>query len=119
MIPDEKVGDQGFHDVTLIDMADADAPYVSVNDLSILWLLWPVFVVFGMTRHQQELEQLRHACKKRYCGVQAGLCSFCRKVIRLDMARHVANYHLELNCGAVLFPGVPNGKACPRTVWVI
>ena len=77
-------------------MADAGAPYVSVNDLSILRLQWPVFVVSGMVRHQQKLEQLCHACKKRYRGVQAGLCSFCGRVIRLDMARHVANYHLEL-----------------------
>ena len=37
-----------------------------------------------------------NACKKRYRGSQTGLCSFCGKVIKLDMARHVANYHLEL-----------------------
>ena len=39
---------------------------------------------------------MRHDCKKRYCGTQIGLCTFCGKVIRLDLARHVANYHLEL-----------------------
>ena len=50
----------------------------------------------GMTRHQLEMEQLRHECKKRYRGTQTGLCTFCGKVIRLDLARHVANYHLEL-----------------------
>ena len=49
-----------------------------------------------MTRRQLELEQLRHACKKRYRGTQTGLCTFCGKVIKLDMARYVANYHLEL-----------------------
>ena len=96
LIPDEKLVNQGFHDVTLIDMSDADAPYVSVNGLSILRLQWPVFVVSGMAQHQQELEQLRHACKKRYRGTQSGLCSFCERRIKLDMARHVANYRLEL-----------------------
>ena len=96
LILDEKVVDQGFHEVTLINMADADALYVSVNDLSILRLHWSAFVVSGMARHQQELEQLCHACKKWYRGVQAGLCSFCGRVIRLDMTQHVANYHLEL-----------------------
>ena len=71
LIPDENVGHQGFHDVLLHDMADADAPYVAVSDLSAL---------------RQE----------RYCVTQIGLCTFCGKVIRLDLAKHVANYHLEL-----------------------
>ena len=39
LVPDEKVRDWGFHDVTLLDMGDVDG---------------------------QELEQLRCACKIRY-----------------------------------------------------
>ena len=116
LIPDEKVVDQGFHDVTLIDMADADTPHVSVNDLSIPRLQWPVFGVSWMGRHQQEFEQLRYACKKRYRGTQTGLCAFCGKGIKLDMARHVANNHLEL---AQLWRCLPNGKARPMTLWII
>ena len=53
-------------------------------------------VVSRMTRHQLELEQMRHDCKKQYRGTQTGLCTFCGKVIRLDLARHVAKYHLQL-----------------------
>ena len=97
LIPDENVGHKGFHDVLLRDMAEADPPYVAVSDLSALHQDWPAVVISGMTRHQLELEQMRHDCKKKqYRGTQTGLCTFYRKVIRLDLSRHVANYHLEL-----------------------
>ena len=96
LIPDENVGHIGFHDVLLYDMADADPPYVAVSDLSALRLDWLAVIMSGMTRHQLELEQLGHECKKRYRRTQTGLCTFCGKVIRLDLARHVTNYHLEL-----------------------
>ena len=95
LIPDDNVGHKGFHDVLLHDMADADPPYVAVSDLSSLRLDWPVVIMSGMTRHQLELEQLCYKCKKRYCRTQTGLCTFCGKVIRLDLARHVANYHMD------------------------
>ena len=36
LIPDANVVDGGFHDVTLVDMADAVRPTVSVGDLSLL-----------------------------------------------------------------------------------
>ena len=49
LIPDENVGHQGFHDVLLNDMADADAPYVAVSDLSALRQDWPAMVISGMT----------------------------------------------------------------------
>ena len=96
LIPDENVGHKGFHDVLLHDMADADPPYFAVSDLSALRLDWSAVIMSGMTRHQLELEQMRQECKKRYRRAQTGLCTFCGKVIRLDLARHVANYHLEL-----------------------
>ena len=85
----------GFYDVLLHDMTDADAPYVAVSDLSDLRQEWPALVVFGMTGHQLELEQMRHDGKKQYRGTQTGLCTFYGKVIILDLARHVANYHLK------------------------
>ena len=64
LMPDENVVHKGFHDVLLHDMADADVPYVAVSDLSALHQDWPAVVILGMTRHQLELEQMRHDCKK-------------------------------------------------------
>ena len=63
-----------FHDVLLHDMADADPPHVAVNDLSALRLDLPAVIMSGMTQYMYILW----------------------KLIRLDLARHVANYHLEL-----------------------
>ena len=79
LIPDQNVGHKGFHDVLLHDMTDADPPYVAVSDLSALRQDWPAVIISGMTRHQLELEQMRHDCKKRYRGTQTGLCTFCEK----------------------------------------
>ena len=70
--------------------------HVVVSDLSALRQQWPDLVISGMTNRQLELEELRQTCKKKYCGAPTGLCTFCGKVIRLDMFRHVANYHLKL-----------------------
>ena len=69
-----------------------------------------------MTNRQLELEELRRMCKKKYCGAPTGFCTFCGKVIRLDMFRHVANYHLELDAKC---HGVPNGRVHNRTVLII
>ena len=90
------MGHRGFHGVLLHDMANADSPYVAVSDLAALRLDWPAVVLSGMVRHQLDLEQMRHKCKKRYHLAQSGLCTFCGNIIRLDMARYVANYQLEL-----------------------
>ena len=95
LVPDAKVRDRGFHEITLLDMGDIAGPDASMADLSLLCLQWPVPVVASMSL-QPELEHLRHVCKKRYRGTQADGCSFCGKTIKLDMCRHVSNYHLEL-----------------------
>ena len=38
LVPDQRVIDRGFHEVTLVDMGDTAGPHVSVADLSVLWL---------------------------------------------------------------------------------
>ena len=63
LIPDANAGASGFHDVTLMDMADAGRPPVSVGDLGMLRRQWPVSVVAGMSQRQTELDLMWHACK--------------------------------------------------------
>ena len=41
VIPDDNVGTDGFHEVLIHDMADADSPYVPISDLGYLRLDWP------------------------------------------------------------------------------
>ena len=45
LVPDRRVNDRGFHEVTLVDMGDTAGPDVSVADLSLLRLQWPVSIV--------------------------------------------------------------------------
>ena len=58
------MGHGGFHDVLLHDMAEADSPYVATSDFMALHLDWPAVVLSGMVRHQLELKQMCHECKK-------------------------------------------------------
>ena len=37
LIPDPRVLERGFHDVTIVDMGDLPEPSVSLDDISLLW----------------------------------------------------------------------------------
>ena len=67
VIPDHNVGTDGFHEVLIHDMADADAPFVPVSDLGCLRLDWLKALFSYMGRHQVDLE--------RFSTVQSGLCT--------------------------------------------
>ena len=56
LIPDTNMADRGFHDVTLLDMAEVVGPAVPVGDLTILQWQWPLSVVSGMSQRQTDLE---------------------------------------------------------------
>ena len=62
--------DHGFHDVTLLDMADAVGPVVPLGDLWLLRRQWPLSVVSGMSRKQTDLELMRYECKQCFRGAQ-------------------------------------------------
>ena len=74
MVPDPQVLDNGFHDATIIDMAE---PAVSGNDLSLLRRQWPVSVVQSMTWMQSELDDMRASAKKRFRHLRPGACTYC------------------------------------------
>ena len=48
LIPDPRVMEQGFHDVTIVDMGDSPEPSLSLDYLSQLRLQWPVTVLRSM-----------------------------------------------------------------------
>ena len=96
VVPDVRLVDRGFHDVTVIDMEDDREPTVVLKDMTRLRELWPVEVFEHMRCHQQDLERLRKSAKKDYVQTRPMPCRFCGKVIRVDMYRHVARLHLDL-----------------------
>ena len=96
VVPDVRLVDRGFHDVTVIDMEDDREPTVVLKDMTRLRELWPVEVFEHMRCRQQDLERLRKCAKKDYVQTRPMPCRFCGKVIRVDMYRHVARLHLDL-----------------------
>ena len=85
LIPDPRVLDRGFHDVTIVDMEDTVEAAVSDADLSLLRFQWPVTVVQSLTWLQNELDDMRTAAKQRYRNSRAGDCSYCGIWIKCDM----------------------------------
>ena len=96
VVPDGRVVDRGYHDVTVVDMEEEREPMVVMNDMTRLRELWPVEVFDHMKWYQQELELLRKSAKKEYSQTRPMPCRFCGKVICVDMYRHVARLHLDL-----------------------
>ena len=96
LVPDRRVVDRGYHDVTVVDMEDEREPMVVLKDMTRLRELWPVEVFDHMKWYQQDLELMRKSAKKEYSQTRPMPCRFCGKVIRVDMYRHVARLHLDL-----------------------
>ena len=88
VIPDNNIGTDGFHEILIHDMADADAPDVPVSELGCLGLDWLKAIFSYMGRYQVDLENLRHECPERFGSVQSGLCTHCGKYIRGDLGWH-------------------------------
>ena len=96
VVPDGRVVDRGYHDVTVVDMEEEREHIVVLNDMTRLRELWPVEVFDHMKWYQQDLEPLRKSAKKEYSQTRPMPCRFCGKVIRVDMYRHVVRLHLDL-----------------------
>ena len=54
LVPDSRVIDWGFHDITIVDMEDLSAPAVSDTDLSLLRRQWPTCIMDSLTWMQSE-----------------------------------------------------------------
>ena len=96
LVPDARGLDRSYHDVTVVDMEDEREPMVTLADMTRLRELWPPEIFNHMKWFQQDLELMRKSAKREYSQSRPMPCKFCRKVIRVDMYRHVARLHLDL-----------------------
>ena len=96
VIPINNVVINGFYEIIIYDMADADAPDVPVSELGCLRLDWPQAVFSYMGRYQKDIENLHHECRERFGSGQSGLCTHCVTFMRGDLGWHVAHFHLDL-----------------------
>ena len=66
---------------------------------------------------QQDLDTMRAEAKKHFHNTRLGDCSYCGKLIKCDMYRHVATYHLA-SCGGVRCHDTRCGRARHRIAWI-
>ena len=59
VVPDVRLVDRGFHDVTVVDMEDDREPTIVLQDMTRLRELWPVEVFDHMKSRQQDLELMQ------------------------------------------------------------
>ena len=85
-----------LHDVTIVDMGELSEVLVSIADLSRLREQWPPMVLRHMVWLQQDLDTTRAEARKRFRNARPGRCSYCDKMIKCDVYRHVSTYHLDL-----------------------
>ena len=115
LIPDLRVMERGFHDVTILDMGDSPEPSLSLDDLSQLRLQWPVTVL----RSMQDLDNMRVAAKKRFRNARPGIVPPVGNglsAICTDIWRHII--WTWASCGGALCPGALCGRARHRTAWI-
>ena len=77
-------------------MGDVPESSVSLHELSVLREQWPPAVFCHMVWLQQDLEVMRVDAKKRFWQTKPSPCVYCGTVIKCDMYRHVAMFHLDL-----------------------
>ena len=53
VVPDGRIVDHGYHDVTVVDMEEKREPMVVLSDMTRLRELWPVEVFDHMKWYQQ------------------------------------------------------------------
>ena len=96
LVPDCRGVDQNFHDVTIVDMGEVPESSVSIPELSALSQQWPPAVISHMGWRQKELEEMRSVAKQRFRQSRPSSCVYCGSLIKCDMYRHVARFHLDL-----------------------
>ena len=96
LVPDCRGVDQNIHDVTIVDMGEVPESSVSIPELSALSQQWPPAVLSHMGWRQQELEEMCLAPTQCFRQIGPSSCVYGGSLIKCDMYRHVAHFHLDL-----------------------
>ena len=90
VVPDGRVVDRGYHDVTVVDMEEEREPMVVLNDMTRLRELWPVEVFDHMKWYQQAKKEYsqtrpmpcRWRCPIAWCTTWKGSPQDCLEHVR-------------------------------------
>ena len=122
MLPDAKLGIDGFHDVIIENLSASPtwkSSHVSPVDISSLRRRWPKAVFNTLRRRASDVERLpRDAPKRadkafRYSGL--GFCGVCDTRVHTALDAHMIACHLELGqlwCCPVEWCAVWKGSGC-------
>ena len=69
---------------------------MSIPELLMLSQQWPPAVISHMGWRQKELEEMRSVAKQQFRQSRPSSCVYCGSLIKCDMYRHVAHFHLDL-----------------------
>ena len=103
MLPDAKLGIDGFHDVIIENLSAWPtwrSSHISPADITSLRRRWPKAVFSTLRRRASEVESLRRDAPKRadkafrYSG--PGLCGVCDTRVYTALDAHMIAFHLEL-----------------------
>ena len=103
MLPDDKLGNDGFHDVIIENLSGTptwQSSYVSPAEVTWLRRQWPKAVFDTLRRRASDVERLRRDAPKRadkaFCYRGPGYCGVCDKRIYLALDAHMIACYLEL-----------------------
>ena len=103
MLPDSKVGTEGFHDMLIDNLSTSPAwwsNHVSPADITALRRRWPKALFRIMQRHAKEVERLRRFARRRteraFRHSAPSFCPICQVKIESALDVHMINSHLEL-----------------------
>ena len=118
MLPDDKLGIDGFHDILVENLSGTPAwwsSHVSQADMTALRRRWPKAVFNTLRRRASDVERLRRDAPKRadkafrYGG--PGFCGVCNIRIYSALDAHMIASHLKLG---QLWRCPVNGARCGR-----
>ena len=90
------VEDHNFHNLTIVEMGDRPEVSVSLPELSSLREQWVPAVFRHMVWLQQDLELNAGQRQETFRQTKPTPCVYCGRVVKCNMYRHVAKFHLDL-----------------------
>ena len=103
LLPDSKLGTDGFHDVLIDNLSTSPAwrsSHILPADVTSLRRRWPKAVFQTMQRRAKEVEHLRRFARHRpewaFRHNVPGFCPICEVKIESALDIHMVNSHLEL-----------------------
>ena len=103
MLPDSKLGTDGFHDVLIANLTMSPSwrsSHISPVDVTALRRRWPKAVFRTMQRRAKEMELLRrgahHRSDREFRHSAPGFCPICEVKVDSALDMHMVNFHQEL-----------------------